>query len=273
MIYKEFLPAPVLQPYIFRFWILKTIRELPKEKSLPDGMIKMYIFLNDTMPIYTNERGDMLHWKDGVGGHSLEGNISLTVPGGVYVVGCTLKPYFFHLITKIPIDLINNSIIDLHNCFGCRGDALKERLQNAADIQDMIYILNHFYIDLCIFKNNIGASSLIHYAQNQIIKEKGSVRIDKLGELSNVNLKTLERKFKIQIGMTPKMYSRLLRFNHAISLHNSNPGMDWSDISYCCGYYDQNHLIKEFKHFAGAPPIHFFEKKLLIKDIHLGKTY
>ncbi|GAA4685353.1 helix-turn-helix domain-containing protein [Phytohabitans rumicis] len=65
----------------------------------------------------------------------------------------------------------------------------------------------------------------------------------------------LASTFRREIGLTPKMAARVLRFERAYAALGSADS--WADIAVSCGYYDQAHLIRDFKEFAGAPPGHF----------------
>lgn len=68
---------------------------------------------------------------------------------------------------------------------------------------------------------------------------------------------TLARRFRREIGLTPKEFSRLVRFN-ALLVKAARPGRDWSALAARLGYYDQAHMISEFKRLTGFTPGAFF---------------
>ncbi len=269
MIYEEYLPTCTLQSYICRYWTLKTFTALPAEKVIPDGTIKLFIFLNDNLPEYRDNEGNLMGWDDGMSGHSLGGSISITVPSGVSVVGCSIKPSFFYETFKVPVHELNNTIVDLFAVFGREGVELKEKLQEAANSSAIVKVLNGFFTQQLTWINS--KQSFVEYAQNELIRRKGFIQIDKLCEITGSSYKSIERRFIKSVGMTPKMYARVLRFNHAYHLQKYHNELDWSDISLIAGYYDQNHLIKEFKYFSGIAPNNFIDGDNDLKNLHLGR--
>jgi AraC-like DNA-binding protein len=70
----------------------------------------------------------------------------------------------------------------------------------------------------------------------------------------------LDTGFREQVGLTPKLLGRILRFQHAVALSGTGPG--WAEIAQRCGYYDQAHLIRDFNQFAGSSPGDFARRQL-----------
>lgn len=74
--------------------------------------------------------------------------------------------------------------------------------------------------------------------------------------------KHLINQFKKYVGLTPKYYHRILRFNEILGKIRNEERLPWAQIAYDCGYADQSHFIKEFKHFSGFNPKEFIERDL-----------
>jgi len=73
--------------------------------------------------------------------------------------------------------------------------------------------------------------------------------------------KHLIAQFKKYIGITPKQYQRILRFNDVFARMQGDQFLSWSDIAHLCGYSDQSHFIREFRHFSGFNPKTFLQKE------------
>ena len=71
-----------------------------------------------------------------------------------------------------------------------------------------------------------------------------------------MSAKTLERQFHEKIGFTPKFYTRIVRFSHAMKMLTQNKGV--FDIIVDCGYTDQAHFIKEIRLFTGRTPKFYY---------------
>ena len=85
----------------------------------------------------------------------------------------------------------------------------------------------------------------------------GQRRIDAVVGDLNVSARKLERQFLTQVGMTPKLFSRLVRFDRAVRDLASRGATPWSQFALAHGYSDQAHFINEFREFAGVTPAEF----------------
>jgi methylphosphotriester-DNA--protein-cysteine methyltransferase len=81
------------------------------------------------------------------------------------------------------------------------------------------------------------------------------------------NYKYLERQFLKIIGLTPKSYSRIARFQNVMQALKYAAFHPWPSLALDCGYYDQAHFIKEFKAFTGATPSEFVARQNQIAEM------
>jgi methylphosphotriester-DNA--protein-cysteine methyltransferase len=106
---------------------------------------------------------------------------------------------------------------------------------------------------------------VIEQALHLILEHRGNLRIEDLKDALDIHYKTLERKFKTYVGLSPKTFSRIVRFKntykqfHHIARHDPSFFLD-------LGYYDQNHFIKDFKYFLHTTPTAYLRKKLSLSD-------
>src|SRR5690606_17124774 len=91
------------------------------------------------------------------------------------------------------------------------------------------------------------------------INAPNAYSIEQLAFHSNMTIKTFERKFIGLVGMPPKLYARIRRFNQALILKQYHEELSWLDVCVETGYFDLMHLNKDFKAFAGNPPASFFK--------------
>jgi AraC-like DNA-binding protein len=90
-----------------------------------------------------------------------------------------------------------------------------------------------------------------------IDESKGRISIEALAYALQINARQLERKFTHRVGLSPKTFCRLARFHHAKSMLESIHEPSGADLAYACGYYDQTHLIQEFRLFTGLTPTRY----------------
>ena len=85
----------------------------------------------------------------------------------------------------------------------------------------------------------------------------------------NMSHRTLHRRFKTIYGLAPKQYLKIRRFQRVLDLMKQHQGISLGDITYMCGYFDQNHFIKEFKTMTGLSPKNFIKNtSLLARSLH-----
>lgn len=100
----------------------------------------------------------------------------------------------------------------------------------------------------------------------QMLRFQGSMPIAQVADHACLSLRQFERKCKERLGLSPKVYSRLIRFSNAYRLFERSETPNWSEIAYLSGYYDQMHFIKDFKEFAGITPT-MMEEELKSKPL------
>jgi AraC-like DNA-binding protein len=99
-----------------------------------------------------------------------------------------------------------------------------------------------------------GSDDVIGVASRQMIGIGGRARIGDLVAKSGLSTSQFQRRFAAQVGMTPKLYARTIRFDRALLARRNSPHRCWTDIIHELGYFDQAHFIRECRAFAGLPP-------------------
>lgn len=101
------------------------------------------------------------------------------------------------------------------------------------------------------------APGVAEQAVGQLLQQKGNASVTQLANDSNLSIRQLERIFAREIGVSPKTYSRMLRFLHLLKNKTAAPTQKWAALAYDANYFDQMHLVKEFKQFLGTTPSAF----------------
>ena len=82
--------------------------------------------------------------------------------------------------------------------------------------------------------------------------------VDRLASIHDLSRQQFARKFHAATGLPPKLYARITRFQALVHALLSNDVADWAVVSSELGFYDQAHMINEFRAFTGRPPTIFF---------------
>ena len=161
----------------------------------------------------------------------------------------------FYEIFRIPFSEFTNKIFCLEEVFGSSAMILQQELINEKDIQKMACYADNFlftFLNRQKIHNNIydGITAI----SNELSNNTPLSNIGQYAYKANMSIRNFERRFIEQIGVSPKVYYRLVRFNNAVISKLKYPQKNWTSIAYDCGYYDQMHMIKEFKEFANVNP-------------------
>ncbi|MDO7851454.1 helix-turn-helix domain-containing protein [Hymenobacter convexus] len=93
-----------------------------------------------------------------------------------------------------------------------------------------------------------------------VLQRHGQVSVDALATEAHLCRRQFERRFREVVGVAPKLFAEISRFRYVVEQLNAQPLVDWQDVTHECGYYDQAHLIREFRRFTGETPASFLQQ-------------
>jgi len=241
MTYNSFPPATPLRPYIERYWTLSSFQAKSEVVTvMPDGGVTLVLNLGANIlsrhfnEVIGNESlflvGTMLRWDEQI----LQGESKL--------LGIQFKPgAFTHFYKYESMDKVANQVQEFYRSM---FPDLK------MTIQHFLPYLNQYYLD----RLSSPRHSLLEVISD-IEQHGGQVKISALTKRHYCTERHLERQFLLQIGVSPKEFINLTRFQHAFRKVQQN-GQDrsLSDIAWDCGYYDHAHLTNDFKRYTGTAP-------------------
>ncbi|MFC7347907.1 DUF6597 domain-containing transcriptional factor [Chryseobacterium zhengzhouense] len=241
MQYKKIKPHRELEPFIHFYWELKG-NEIEKqwERVFPDGCAGVLINLGNAC-LTDNGSFSMEFGKTYVVGamNSFKDSI---IDRGTHLLGVCLKPATFANFYNYASqnELTNDTVeFEKSNSFN-----IDKTLDNPFNY------FNQFFSDRLKSKNIQLQSTL-----EDIHSTKGKLSIDGVAKRNFTTVRQLERNFKKLIGLSPKEYSNIIRFQHALHLiKNSDQNRNLLDIAFECGYYDHSHLSNDIKRNTGLTP-------------------
>ena len=166
-----------------------------------------------------------------------------TQPPGQVLVAVRFRPGAWKPLFDIPADRLTDRIVPLEDLWGKRAGPLLERLSDARTVEQCVRILSP----------QPAGSLPVQGAIDWMERRHGCVSMDHLARLCGMSPRQLRRTFIEQTGIGPKFLARVLRFRHAAARAPLANG-DFAGLAVECGYYDQAHLIRDFREFAGETP-------------------
>jgi AraC-like DNA-binding protein len=140
---------------------------------------------------------------------------------------------------------------DADDVFGAEMKDVNEQLEEAMSFDDIKNVIEQFLLGkLKRLKTAIPFDKAIL----ELLKHDGLVSMEAVASLACLSLRQFERISNERLGFPPKLFARLIRFSKAYRLKENNQAVSWTSIAHTCGYFDQMHLIRDFKQFAGVAP-------------------
>lgn len=167
------------------------------------------------------------------------------------VVKVGFQPGGLYRFLGIPMHELLHSSIYAEDYLGNEIKKVTEQLQSALSFPEMRTIVENYLLQhMEKLKEPLSIDAVLPL----VIKDGGLINIVRLASEACLSIRQFERVFQQRIGMPPKFFSRLVRFAHAWVIKEKQPSITWIKIAHECGYYDQMHLIRDFKEFAGVNP-------------------
>ncbi len=240
MHYQEIKPPATLQHLVRFFWVLEYNggSQFPVQyKLLAEGFPGLVFF-------FKNQYG-------AINGQTTE-HRSFSMTGNFKMIGVYLYPYALPLLYKIPSHEFTHQHIPLDEWCKAEFSELQERILETETDAEGVNILSDYLYQKSI--RAVAASDKFHQCILHVIDQFGNVAVDRLAQHAGISNRQLERKFNASVGVSPKVYSRLMRFHASLRFIKSGSMKTLTDIAYAAGYFDQSHFIREFKEFAGLSP-------------------
>lgn len=260
----ESLPAPALQDYIKCY----GLREVDTEGE--QLHLAIHAINQSLMPFWLSSTP--LQHITNLGTHTLDIKkrwlLGLTSSFKGYQVYTGKYRFFnvqfknngFYSIFNIPMLYISDQLLIGDDVIGKDLQFLQEQLEESANMEEMKNAADCYFLKALFKRKQSYNSNQITAATNTISQYDCQIDIKTLASQVNMSIRGFERHFFEQVGTTPKQYSKIVRFNKSLLLKTLHPEKTWTAIAYQSGYFDQTHLIKDFKVLAGSNPGEFLQK-------------
>lgn len=153
-------------------------------------------------------------------------------------------------------DIIDTDVLIDGNLF---GDSLTEQLASSKNLAERAQIFRKSYQSLLRKPKRFdGARELEQYIRRRIYQEQGNISIASLSEETGYSACYIRRVFGAIHGISPKVFEKFVRFQNLLDAMEQRNG-NLEQMAMSCGYYDQSHMIKDFKCYTGMTPEAFIQ--------------
>jgi AraC-like DNA-binding protein len=252
---------PPLAPHVEHLWMARG--HLPgrwRNMILPDGAIELIVNLGDPQTLCEpdNPARRTVFRKSWISGERTE-PIVIDESGYVHLVGVRLRAGGAWPFLGIPLREFTGQVVELEAILGAEMSELRDRLGEAADDDDRFDLMETWLANRS--RDRTLPTRSVSQALRLIERGADAVRIGRMADEIGISHKHLLREFDRCVGLKPKALARLWSFQRVIRAIGQKREVDWSDTAVMCGYYDQAHLIREFRAFSGLTPASYLPRR------------
>jgi AraC-like DNA-binding protein len=254
MVFRLRTPGPPLSYFVENLWYYDDLEvSHTKEKLLPNGAIELIIDLSDgPKKLYDNR--DLARasnyrraWISGM----QPGYLVIGAENGSSMMGAHFRtggaaPFF-----GFPISELTSNVIELDLIWKQQILALRDQLLEAPSIARKFDLLEQYLLRIARARLDPDRTVAAALAT---LRTWPVLSLRDLAAQLGVSQKQMIARFDARVGLTPKLTSRVFRFQKVLKKVHGHREPDWVDVALDCGYYDQAHLIHEFQEFAGVAP-------------------
>jgi len=265
MIFKTHVPSFPLCEFVDSFIYYEGFNHKHTiDRFLPDGNTEIVIdFTGKPQYIYDNNTLKEIQachnvWVSGIRTEPI------SIPSGKEskMLIITFKKGMAYPFYPLPLNELTDYVVDADLIFGDEIIDLREKLLEAKTTDKQFLLTEKFLFHLGrnTLTKNIN-STCVEFAVSTILANPSPISLHDLSAQIGYSQKHFIHLFKKQVGLTPKSYQKVIRFQKTIQDIESQTIIDWSHIAYESGYYDQAHFINDFKRLSGFSPKEYLDLK------------
>ncbi|WP_424641643.1 helix-turn-helix domain-containing protein [Embleya sp. AB8] len=230
---------------------------------MPDGVVKVMIGFGDPVRVI-----DAVDPRRSVSGVSLvNGGCTKAVIGehtGVMAgVTVLLNPLAAYRICALPMAEWVDRPLDPVHLLGARERYFGERLAECPDWPGRFALIEALLASR--LRDGPRCCPEVVGVWQELVRVSGRTRVDRLAASTGWSVRRLERRFREQVGASPKAMAQVLRLRAALRLEEA--GLSWSEVATGAGYHDQPHFVRTFKGMVGCTPGRFRSDRMVRRSV------
>jgi AraC-like DNA-binding protein len=251
VLHNRIAPGASTSPVVAALFVVEcehdmTLLSMPRPE--PQLVVRFGASARNSLDVHALGARGKVHRKDGRRGQrAVVARLHLGAPASVL---------------GTPASNIADRIVALEDVWGAAATRrLVDRLSSARDMIDAAAVLEMAIADrFAAARDRDARAQLVLHAAERLSGANVSANVSAVAAGLGVSERHLRRLFREAVGVSPKAFTRLARFHRALHAAREESDESWAGIAAAAGYYDQAHLIAEFRAIAGAPPRAFLNE-------------
>jgi AraC-like DNA-binding protein len=253
MRYFSYEPAAPLGEFIHRFWDSTYTPSHPRVRILPSGSMELVVNLSqDAVRVYDSAQSEhCLRFPGIVVSGPYASALDIDPMQHAAMMGVHFKPGGAFRFLGGAVGELTNTHVPLEALWGKPAIELRERLCSAATPRKRFRILEE---TLMARLRSSSAHPAVSLALDMFGPSGVGDSVRGVAKRVGLSERRLIQVFTAQVGLTPKLLCRVLRFQRVREVVRQGATPNWAQLALACGYYDQSHMIRDFQEFSGLCP-------------------
>ena len=252
-------PSPLLAPFVHQYWEIGSV--IPSgqthiQRIIPSGLMELMHYQYD-LPTVIQETYE-IPGSSFLSGQQ-KGYYDLSVKGKLSLFSVQFKAFGAYAIFDIPMHEFVERNIPLELFVTNQIQDIEDKLCGAGSFSEKCIIIEHFLTKLLTRRQKIYTLKRIMHCISVVNKQKGIVSIDHLADTACLGRKQLERNFKDFIGISPRQFLKVIRFQNSLHQKSIDKEQSLTVLAHECGYFDQSHMINDYRELSGMTPGEYFD--------------
>lgn len=248
-----FYPSAELAPFIRYYWMLNFCSSSGSshfQRIIPSGCPELLFYLRNE-PVY-HRNGKTESANAYLCGQQTD-FYDVEVNGVNEMVSVVLQPWGLRSFFDFPAVELWNQSVPLKLIIRDEAAQLEDRLSASKTTAERIRIIETWLLSRINVKYSYSIRR-VSAAMSGMSKVDGLATVDQMASVSCLSRKQMERVFTDVVGLLPKRYLRIIRLQRSLHHFQEKPNLSITEVAIDSGYYDQSHMIDEYKKFTGYTP-------------------
>ncbi len=257
----EFIkPTEILKNYIKNYYAVEINNStdfLPRERVFPSGNVSLVFHYGSPSKFKKKNSNEYIEPNLVMCGQQTS-YYDLSLSGKTGMIFIVFKPHGIRTFFNFPISELLNENISLRDLINKEAVEVEEKLSNSKNNKQRILHLENFLIERLILNRDFDR---VKHAVRIIENSEGQIKTQFLAQKVCLGIKQFERIFSNNVGLTPKKFISIVRFQNVIQMKKKYNNANMTQLAFDNGYYDQSHFNHDIKSLTGLTPRALFNDK------------
>lgn len=259
-------PHPSLARHIDYYWFASGAATPAKVQIVPSGTLEFVFNLQDdeTRICDRSDQTRIARYSGAVVSGAQSSYFVIDVQPRASTIGVHFRPGGALALLGVPPGALTDEHANLQAIWGGRATELRERLCAARDVAGSFRILDRELTRR--FSSTARRRGEVSLALRALMRT--NARIERVAKEVELSHRRLIEIFAAEVGVAPKVFGRIGRFQRALTMAKREARLDWPQLALSCGYFDQPHLIREFVSLSGLAPTELLQRSAAVEGHH-----